>query len=177
MNIVLQQPQFNIHSLSFLDKKQNIIFDGVFTKILFSNELFTMNGIYLHFSIDSLKINDNKTIVSYQPYHKMNLQNIQQISNIEIDILEYYQKMMQSNKCINNVLSKILYTGNIKIFSQMRVSNTKFYPPGGGGEENAPQKSPLASKNYVVSGKFYIKISGIWETADEIGITYKIYKI
>ena len=47
MNIVLNVTDFLIEHVYFLDKKVNIVFNGVFTKIMYSNELFLMNGIYL----------------------------------------------------------------------------------------------------------------------------------
>ena len=161
MNIVIQPSQFNTNYVFLLEKKENIVFDGIFTKILFSNELFTMNGIYLKFQLEPMKMGDaaNKHVLCFQPYNKNNLQNIQQISNMEIDILEHYQKMNQSNNYINNVLSKTLYTGAIKLF------NT--------GSSTAPG-GKASSENVC---KLCIKISGIWETVDEIGITYKVYRI
>ena len=49
MNIVLHKHQFNIESINLLKKKTNTIIDGVFTKFIYSNEYFTMNGLYLEF--------------------------------------------------------------------------------------------------------------------------------
>ena len=159
MNIVIQPSQFNTNYVFLLEKKDNIVFEGIFTKILFSNELFTMNGIYLNFKLEPTKATDaaNKPMMCFQPYNKNNLLSIQQISNMEIDILEHYQKMNQSNKGINNVLSKTLYTGVIKLFNTGSVPGIK------------TATEPVC--------KLCIKISGIWETADEIGITYKVYRI
>jgi hypothetical protein len=52
-----------------------------------------------------------------------------------------------------NSLSKQLYSGMIKIYNMFR--------------ENRESKNT----------QYVIKISGIWETNNDIGITYKIYQI
>jgi hypothetical protein len=61
MNIVLSSYLFGIphaYPLSqndlpffFSEKKKNIIVDGTFTKIVYSNEYFTMNGLYVSFRV------------------------------------------------------------------------------------------------------------------------------
>lgn len=52
MNIVLDIPQYNIFNLFFLEKKQNIIMDGTFTKFIYSNQHFILNSLYLYFPIE-----------------------------------------------------------------------------------------------------------------------------
>ena len=52
MIISLDLPKFTLTNLFFLDTKKNMIMDGNFTKLLYSNELFVMNGLYLLFPIE-----------------------------------------------------------------------------------------------------------------------------
>lgn len=40
-------------SIFFTDKKKNIIIDGIFTKILYSTQYFTMTGLYINFQVCS----------------------------------------------------------------------------------------------------------------------------
>jgi len=75
--------------------------------------------------------------------------------------LEQYKKMNNCNKKINNTLSKQLYSGSLKVFQAGRIDN----------QEKLGQYS-LQTATFP----FIIKMSGVWETNDEIGITYKMYK-
>ena len=56
MNISIDLPKVTLPNVYFLDKKTNIIMDGNFTKILYSNDCFTMNGLYILFPIESFNI-------------------------------------------------------------------------------------------------------------------------
>ena len=47
MNIVIDPKTFNETNLCFLDKKKNNIIDGYFSKIIYSSDLFIMNGVFL----------------------------------------------------------------------------------------------------------------------------------
>ncbi len=70
MNIVLSSYLFGIphaYPLSqndlpffFSEKKKNIIVDGTFTKIVYSNEYFTMNGLYVSFRVCDIQGHFNK---------------------------------------------------------------------------------------------------------------------
>ena len=122
MNIVLDINKFSINNINFLDKKENIIIDGNFTKIIFSNQYFTMNCIYIKFPIELLKNekNENKKCIYYNSYHPNNLIIIQEFAKIEYSIIEFYKKMNCSHKRITNSLSKQLYSGMIKTYSMFR---------------------------------------------------------
>ena len=47
MNVILKMEQFDIINIFFPDTKPNMLMDGIFTKINYSTQYFTMNGIYL----------------------------------------------------------------------------------------------------------------------------------
>lgn len=149
MNVVLQKPHFNIENINLLKKKTNNVISGYFTKFIYSCELFTMNGLYLEFPIHNMVSNiDNKCLnISYQPYEKDNIYHLNFFTIIEGQILDYYN-------CVNNIrkqgvaiLSKKLYSGNIK-----KILDNNIYP------------------NNIIT----IKISGIWETETEIGLAIKL---
>ena len=156
MNVILDIYNFSSENVYFLDKKQNIIFDGFFTKIMYSNELFLMNGVFFQFPIKIVKLSENmnKYYVSFNPHLTSNSEVLQGFADIENALLEHYKKMNNCNKKINNMLSKQIYSGGIKIFNGYRKERVGF------------NVGPLC---------LVIKISGVWETNDEIGITYKIY--
>jgi hypothetical protein len=162
MNIVLDTNKFSINYIYFLEKKKNIIIDGNFTKIIFSNQYFTMNCIYIKFPVELTKIekNDNKNSIFYNPYNPNNLITIQDFTKIEFNIIEFYKKMNGCHKKVVPSLSKQLYSGIIKIYNMYR-----------------DYKEIIINNSNNNNNQYIIKISGIWETNNEIGITYKIYQI
>jgi hypothetical protein len=120
-----------------------------------------MNGIYLEFPIDVLRIEQtmNKTMVKFHPYSSI-LSTIQHFAKLEYSVIESYKIINGCNKKISNLLSKQMYCGNMKL-------SKEYYSP-----KTAIQ---CLDSDYANNGmKYIIKISGIWETEDEIGITYKL---
>jgi hypothetical protein len=160
MNIILDTKRFSLGNASFLDTKRNIIMDGNFTKIIYSNEWFTMNGIYFLFPIEIIGIQKimNKMIMKFHPYHPTNLSMIQDFAKMEYRLIEYYKQMNQCSKKTSNLLAKQLYSGTIKIYKDYN------------GENYA---SSISSIDTVVP-HYVMKISGIWETRDEVGLTFKL---
>lgn len=149
MNIVLHINDFCIENVNLLKKKKNTVVDGIFTKFTYSDEYFVMNGIYFKFPIHNMNIkNDNKAIVlTYQPYEPENIGFLQYISKVETQLLEYYNRVNNIIKKPVIILSKKLFSGNIKSNLQ-RPSN--------------------------IGNIITVKISGIWETDIEIGLAIKI---
>lgn len=149
MNIVLYKGEFNLKNINLLKKKTNTVVNGTFSKFTYSNEYFIMSGLYLEFKIHNMKIkDDNKSInINYQPYDTENIDYLQYISNVELRLLDYYNKIHNINKKSVNILSKKLYSGNLKvnIFDCKDIIN-------------------------VIT----IKISGIWETENEVGLAIKL---
>jgi len=149
MNIVLNKNDFNIENINLLKKRNNTVIEGTFTKFTYSNEYLTMNGIYLQLIISDMVLkNEGKfKTITFQPYDKQNIGYIQYITSIELEILDYYNRLNNINKKQVTVLTKKLYSGNIRL----NISNyTK------------------------INNKITVKISGIWETTNEIGLAIKL---
>ena len=159
MNIILDLNRLVIGNTHFLDTKRNIIIEGDFTKIIYSSELFTMNGIYLLFPIEISTIDKitNKTIMKFHPYSRHNLSSIQDFSKLEYQIIEYYKQMHNCTKKTSNMLSKQMYTGSMKLYKGFL------------------QDQYMYNYDDVKSIHCVIKISGIWETFDEVGLTFKLF--
>ena len=47
MNLFIKHDDFNINYLQFLNTKKNLIMDGNFTKIMYSNEIMSMSGLFI----------------------------------------------------------------------------------------------------------------------------------
>jgi hypothetical protein len=168
MNIIFEIDDVLPQNIYFLEQKRNIIMDGYFTKLIYSNEHFTMNGIYLHFSMKDLKLDNimNKQCVHFHTYHPKNLEFIQTLSMIELHILELYKKTHKCNKRISNNLAKQLYSGIVKI--------TKDYYSDEGTSNSSVASSVASNVASSKSGPYVIKISGVWENSEDIGITFKL---
>jgi hypothetical protein len=160
MNLSIDLNNFLLKNTCFLETKENIIMDGNFTKIIYSSESFTINGIYINLYFDSLTIDKimNKQYLQFNPYSSNNQKIIKDLINIENKILEYYKKYYCNNTKITNLLEKQLSSGNIKIF-----------------KEYLENKNIINKYHNISDNKQYIlKISGVWENYNEIGLTYKL---
>lgn len=162
MNIILDISNLQLGYIFFLHAKQNIIMDGIFSKIIYSNPNFTLNGIYFHFPLEIISVDKimNKNIVKFNPMSVSNFALIQELSKIECRIIEYYKQIHQNNKFSKKtacLLTKQLNSGSLKLYrdyNDMTTTTVNTKPP------------------YYV-----IKLSGLWENNDDVGITYKIIEM
>lgn len=143
MNLVKTINQYNQNNIFFSEPiKNNIIDNGNFIKIIYSNNNVTFNGIFL--------IIDFKNIICEKYYNKYKIifnvklhkNIIDNLKNIEEDILKKYN----INKNPNFKLNELLNTGTIKIFNEV---------------------------NNINNCNLILKISGIWETNFNYGLTFK----
>lgn len=159
MIISIDSPKkISICNIFILDAKRNMIMDGYFSKLIYSNELFTMTGLYILCPIDisTVENNGSKKQIKFNPYTQSNMQIIQDFSKLETRILEYYKQTKQNNRKIVNTLTRQLYSGYMKIYKDYNQNVQKTNEP---------------------TNLFLLKISGIWETCDSVGLTYKVYEV
>jgi hypothetical protein len=147
MLVLLKTQQFLLSNISLLEKKVNMIMDGYFTKLIYSDDCMTMNGIFFELPVT---ITNTSSIQSkYIAYFDtvVNRDWIYKLSVIEKQILQYYMFFFGiTNKTPNYSLKQQIQNGSIKYY-----------------------------KDHMTKGNlYYIKLSGIWETHNEIGITYKM---
>ena len=150
MNIVLDNSQFDVKNVHFMDKKKNIIIEGFFTKIIYFDQYVTLNAIYIHFPIHyNDKISNN--YIFFSPIQNQLL--IRKIAFIEQEIMNYFKEEYNITKPVVMTLHNQLNCGKIKIFKEYN-------------KEINLEKS-----------RFVLKISGIWENYREIGIAYKFLEM
>mgnify|MGYP001477428526 CR=1 FL=1 len=148
MNIVKRIDQYDDNCILLCDPiKNNVMNDGNFIRILYSTNTFTLNGIYLY-----ITLNDIICEKYYSKYRcTFNVSNhkdiIDNLKIIEDDLLK---------KC--DIIDK---TPQYKIYEQLKNGNLKIFNDVG---------------NRSVCS-FILKISGIWETQYNYGLTYKFIKI
>jgi len=147
MNIILELYNFNRENTQYLDTKKNIIMNGNFTKIIYSDNNFTLNGIYLRcpFDIEQIDNNIQQNII-------FNLENerfFNEIIKIETYILDSYKHK-------NNISKHPQYL----LFNQITNQHIKLYN----------QNNMVFNNSHT---QIVLKISGIWENAEYFGLTYK----
>ena len=148
MNIIKTIDQFNKDYIYICDPiKNNIMIDSNFIRILYSNELFTLNGIYLYINFNNMNI--EKYYNKYKCIFDTNTNSylINKLKEIEIDILKKI-----------NITNKLpVY----KIYDQLCSGNIKLFP----------------DKIDSMYCGFILKISGIWESDNSYGVTYKFTNV
>lgn len=157
MNVVESINQYDVNNVFFCDPmKNNVMEDGVFIRILYSTHLFTLNGVYLSLSVNITSI--EKYYNKYKIFFDKNVHSdlISQIYKIESGIL---QKSNITNKVQQYKIYDQLKNGNIKIFADLNQTNANY-----GANSNNSQT-------------FLLKISGIWETELNYGVTYKFIRV
>jgi hypothetical protein len=148
MNIVKTIDQYKDDNVYFCDPiKNNIMADGRFIRILYSTSVMILNGIYLF-----VPINECSCDKYYNKYRCMFNTNthqllIEQLKTIEENILK---KIVVTNKIAQLKINEQFTNGNIKVF------------------EDICNKTECS---------FVLKISGVWETQCNYGLTYKFFAV
>ena len=179
MNIILSDSQFNIENLYFMEPIVNTIMDNsMFIKILYSNQLVTLNGLYLNMDINvtSNELYFKKIKYTYDVTNVHNNVILNKIYSIESNILDKYVCSKPKSKKI--IIYDTLKSGIIKIFpNQPNIynnsdsSNSSLNIPNHNVNHNV---NPNVNRNQSYHTSFILKISGIWENETEYGVTYKL---
>ena len=149
MNIVKNINQYDENNIYFSDPiKNNVMIDGFFIRIMYSTNLFVLNGITLLIPLNDILIEKyyNKYKCSFNINTHRDL--IENVKTIEEKLLK---AVNIKNKIPQFKVSEQLKNGNIKIF--------------------------LENVEKIDNNLFMLKISGIWETPTQYGITYKFLKV
>jgi len=146
--LVKQLDQYNNNYIFLCEPiKNNIMSEGNFIRILYSTENVIFNGVYLLLSFNDIIY--EKYYNKFKCNFNVNLYKdiIERIKVIEEDIL---------NKC--SIKNKIQ---QLKIYDQLKNGNIKIF-------------NEIIFKTNC---QFILKISGIWETNLNYGLTYKFIKV
>ena len=137
--------------------KNSIILYNNFYKLLYSNKFVTFNGIYILLQLNYSHIIKDKIFFDISN----NLDIIDKINNIEYKILDILnikkEKQLKLKEFLKNGIIKFTYSDYDKI------------------DNNFIKFKKINNDNNIEN--FILKISGIWENKDYIGITFKIINI
>ena len=151
MLLVFNTNDIVIDNVFFLETRKNIILDGKFTKIIYSDENLVMNGIYMNISLNEYTHDKSYSRIIMKD-SKNNTNFIKKISDLEYYILKYFKHINGNTKQSKYLLKEQFETMFIKVY-----------------RDNYPY-----ANNIDVNGKIVLKISGVWEDNNSIGLTYKI---
>jgi hypothetical protein len=147
MNIVKRIDQYDNNSIFFCEPiKNNVMNEGNFIRIIYSTNNVVLNGIYL-----LITLNDITCDRYYTKYRcNFNVANHKEIiDNLKIIEQDLLKKCEITDKIPQFKINEQIKNGNLKIFSDIG---------------NKPTCSLI------------LKISGIWETQNNYGLTYKFIK-
>jgi hypothetical protein len=149
MNIVKTIEQYDDSNIYFCEAiKNNIMNDGSFIRILYSTNHFVINGIYLYINLNDVSI--EKFYNKYKCNFNINL-NKELINNLKVIEENVLKKIIINNKIPQYKIYEQIKNGHIKVFCE--------------------------NNNIKINNLFILKISGIWETNTNYGLTYKFIKI
>jgi hypothetical protein len=116
----------NTQNIYFIEKKKNVIVDGEFVKILYSTDIFEMNGLYIFVELQTTKNattnqyknvptrNVSKRTISLNPGSIKNINCIERLCEIETEIVERYIASYCPTKTASYILKPQLLSGTIK---------------------------------------------------------------
>jgi hypothetical protein len=148
MNIAKRLDQYNDYYVYFCEPiRNNIMSDSNFIRIIYSNNFMTLSGIYL-----IININDMLCEKYYNKFKCIfnpinHIEVIEKIKEIEYNLLT---KVEIKDKNPDYKIYEQFKNGFIKIFYEVIPKQTN---------------------------SFILKISGIWETQNSYGLTYKFISI
>ena len=155
MNIIQNIEQYDEKKVYFYDPiKNNIMNEGSFIRIIYSTATFSLNGITLNILL-------NHDIIFEKYYNKYKcFFNINSHKKL-IELLQHIESSLLKKSNIRNKIPQF------KVYEQLSSGNIKFFL------ENIENINNTHIHNE--NNKFILKISGIWETDIQYGLTYKFY--
>ena len=166
MNLVLKVDDLLNRNIFFMDIVKNTVMDNSnFIRINYSNEDIVTNGIFLLFELKSTSLERYYSKYKCNFNLSDNATILNKLFNIEKQILlSYLNNEAKKNMNTHKIFFKLreqLKTGFLKIVNNMNAKNYN------------------DNDIYNVNGNFkiLIKISGLWDNGDAIGLTYKFISI
>lgn len=169
MNLVIPIEKFNIQYIFFENSVKNtIIDDSEFIKIIYSNELVSLNNLYLSFKFNAqhFEENYNKRKYYFSNRHHSLIKNIVLIEKQLLKLLNYTH--LEPSFTIRDTIEK----GYIQCMSNSNSNNNNY---------NNYNNNYNYNKNYNNQIKFsddnnqhiILKISGLWVSKTKYGLIYK----
>jgi len=165
--------RFNV---KFLEKKRNLIMAGDFVKLVYSDECMAVNSIFFACQLKCKYESEysEKCTVWFSPYDAVNEGMVQRLIDYEQALLEEYIDQTQCAKRPMCLLKTQLLSGNLRLYKLQKNARAPS-PQGSCGNSAVLQKIARAPSPQGSCGNtaMLVKISGVWESNEQFGITYK----
>ena len=149
MNIAIEIDEFSIENVFFQDPVKNTVMeDSNFIRALYSTELFVLNGIFLKITL--------KTNLVERYFNKY---------KCSFDVGTNRDEIAKLIMLENMILQRASIEGKRpchKIHEQLAAGNIKLFTDNGDTRKE---------------DTYILKMSGIWETETDFGITYKFMDV
>ena len=142
--------------------KNSVIDYSSFYKIIYSNSYISYNGVFTIFKVNNVTINKDKVFLNNNDDNDNDDENNSVFNKLK-HIEEHITKLCNKSK-----IKKI----NYKLKDFLNNNYFKFIT-----NDDAIKFKNLNSISNSDYHYFMLKISGIWETRETIGMTFKIIKI
>ena len=152
MNVVLDIEDVKKRNLYYCEPVTNTVMDdSTFVRIGYTNELMTLNGVYIKCPINISKVDKYYHKYKYIFEYNQNMDLIDKLINIERIVIGSYN--------VNNL------TPVYKLREQLLSLHIRVF-------ENDDYNTSTQEHGYY---DFTLKISGIWQTSDSCGLTFKFF--
>ena len=150
MLLLIPIHKLELDNLLLDDKtKNNVINDSYFYRIYYSDMYVTFNAAYLPFELKNVKIEKYFDKIKCLFNYDENKKTIKEIIDLEKRLL---------HRCLNHIGNKGIY----RIDDQLKHSFIKI-------------NDTINQTKHFKTKKFILKISGIWHTEPNIGLTFRFF--
>lgn len=152
MNVVLDIANVQKRNIYYCEPVANTVMDdSIFVRTGYTNELMTLNGVYINCPFNIIKVDKYYHKYKYIFEYNQNIDLIDRLINIERMLIGSYnaKNLTPVYKLRDQLLSL-----HIRVFENDEY-NTSTLDPG--------------------YHNFTLKISGIWQTGDTCGLTFKFF--
>ncbi len=154
MFLILNTNQYDKHNVLFSERSENkVINNSDFYRIIYSDEYASFTGVNIEFQLHNVSIEKyfNKIKCCMRDGDVLNNEVSNKIKLIEQDILDKFNILGKSKTPIMNISTQI-NNNFIKIYSNKFIT----YGP-------------------KLTIKLLLKISGVWESENEYGLTFRFF--
>lgn len=164
--------------------KNSVIDYSNFYKIIYSNNFISYNGLFTMFKLNNVIINKDKVFLNDNNNNDNNNNENNSVFKELKNIEEYVTNLCNKSKIkkinyklkdfLNNNYFKFVNNDDISKFNNCNNLNIlSNYDSHYESDSQCDPDSDSGSKYHY----FILKISGLWETKENIGMTFKIIKI
>lgn len=152
MNVVLDIADVHKRNLYYCEPVTNTVMDdSVFVRTGYTDELITLKGVYIHCPFSINKVDKYYHKYKYIFDYNQNMDLIDRLINIEKMVIECHN--------VNNLVP--VY----KLRDQLLSLHIRVF-------ENDESSTPTSESGDY---NFTLKISGIWQTGNSCGLTFKFF--